>query len=244
VRSVSSLLDEPELLEVVVVDNGSSNGSAAFLRDSLPADRIKLVPSDTNLGFGQGVNLGAQSASGSVLFILNSDAVLEPGGLKPLVELLDHDSGVAVAAPLLVSPGGTPQVDAYGDFPSLRTMVLRTNRHPRDVQRPDWVSGAAMLVRRKAFEELGGFDPEFHMYLEDVDLCQRMRTGGWTIGRVPESRVIHSSGASSDSKDRERLYHDSLKLFLRRSGAPAFEVQLVVAGQWLWSRARTAKRSL
>jgi GT2 family glycosyltransferase len=236
--AVLSMLDEPDLAEVVVVDNCSSDGSVDFLRSRLPADRVRIVANDHNAGFGGGVNLGAGQTTGSLLFVLNSDAALEHGSLAPLVQALESESSAAIAAPRIVGPDGSPQIDAFGDFPSLRTMLLRTNRHPRENLNPDWVSGAAMLVRRSAFEQVGGFDSEFHMYLEDVDLCSRLRSMGWEVVRIPESTITHSPGTSSAKHEREQSYHESLMLLLRKRKVPGFEIRMIGAAQRLWSSAR------
>jgi N-acetylglucosaminyl-diphospho-decaprenol L-rhamnosyltransferase len=242
--AVESLLDEPELEEVIVVDNDSSDGSVQYLRDRLPPDRVKVVESDGNVGFGRGVNIGAGESKGSSLFILNSDAVLKRGGLGPLVKRLEAEQAIAVVAPWVLDAEGSVQLDSHGDFPSFRTMLLRTNRHPPDRLRPDWVSGVAMLVRRQAFEQVGGFDPDFHMYLEDVDLCRRLHVEGWEITRVPESRVTHASGASSKSQDRERLYHDSLMMLLRKSGASEMEIRIIGAAHRIWSLTRSTRSAM
>jgi GT2 family glycosyltransferase len=240
-RAVSSLLGEPEMQEVIVVDNNSQDGSVEFLTETLPADRVRVLRSESNLGFGQGVNLGADAGSGSMLFLLNSDAELVAGGIARLSDALAKEPHTAIAAPLIVDSGGSAQLDAQGVFPSLRTMVVRTNRRPPDRLHPDWVSGAAMLIRRDAFREVGGFDPAFWMYFEDVDLCRRLRLRSWDVVRVPEARVLHAKGASSDSNERDELYHESLVLLLRKSGAPRIEVAAVAAAHRLWRGVRKSR---
>ncbi len=236
--AVSSLLGEPDLAEVVVIDNCSADGSVEFLRSHLPPGRVTVVDNDRNAGFGGGVNLGAVRSTGALLFVINSDATLEAGCLAPLVQALDAEASTAIAAPSIIGPGGSVQVDAFGEFPSLRAMILRTNRRPRENLRPDWVSGAAMLIRRSAFEQVGGFDPAFHMYMEDVDLCRRLRERSWDVVRVPGSRVTHLPGASGTDRDRKENYHRSLMLFLRRQEVPGFKIRVIGAVHRLWTSAR------
>jgi N-acetylglucosaminyl-diphospho-decaprenol L-rhamnosyltransferase len=243
VGAVHSLLHEPEIADVVVIDNGSSQQSSHSLQSNLPKDRVSVVSSKQNIGFGRGVNLGVEHTSRPFIFLLNSDAVVEPGALANLVRRLNDEPATAVAAPIIQSPDGGSQVDSHGAFPSLRTMLLRTNRCDSDQSRPDWVSGVAMLVRREAFEQVGGFDPEFHMYFEDVDLCRRLRAKNWDIVRVPEARVVHASGASSRSEERERLYHDSLMLLMRKTGTPEIQVRLLGATHRVWAFIRSRRRS-
>jgi N-acetylglucosaminyl-diphospho-decaprenol L-rhamnosyltransferase len=237
-RAVNSLLDEDEISDVAVVDNGSSEQSLQSLRVSLPDDRVTFVSSEENVGFGQGVNLGAEVTSSPLIFILNSDAEVEPRSVANLVRRLDDEPAAAVAAPMINTPSGITQIDSFGAFPSLRTMLLRTNRRRSDPSRPDWVSGAAMLIRRSAFDQVGGFDPAFHMYLEDVDLCRRLRASGWDIVRVRKSRVVHASGASASSRERERQYHESLKLFARKSGSSETEIRILAVSHRAWSLLR------
>jgi N-acetylglucosaminyl-diphospho-decaprenol L-rhamnosyltransferase len=234
-EAVRSVVTDPGVEEVVVVDNGSKDGSADSLRAHCVSDKVRIVVSRKNLGFGGGVNLGVRQASGELLFLINSDAVLEPGSLAGLIDLMEKEPGTAIAAPLVIGPDDSPQVDAYGEFPTLKTMVLRRNRHPDDVLRPDWVSGVAMLVRRSAFEEIDGFDPDFHMYLEDVDLCRRMRSAGWDIARVLEARIRHLSGASSTPRARGEAYRESLLRFYEKDGASKFEVGILGIAHRGWS---------
>jgi len=242
--AVDSLLREALVSEVVVVDNASGDGSVEFLRSSWPSHKVRIVVSGANTGFGSGVNLAAVETTGSLLLVLNSDAILEPGSLVPLVSALRSDDRVAIAAPMVVNGEGEAQVDAQGDFPSVRTMLLRTNRRPPDRLHPDWVSGVAMLVRREAFEAVGGFDPAFHMYLEDVDICRRLRGRGWDVIRVPQSRVVHRLGESSRSSEREEQYHRSFKLLLAKQGASRVEIEILSAARKVWGSFRSSQRML
>lgn len=243
--AAESILREQRVTEVVVVDNGSGDESSEFLNRELDDVRVKVVESSTNLGFGQGINLGVDHTSieSEFLFFLNSDAYLEAGALLPLSRLLESDPNVAIAAPTILTPTGEVQTDAQGVFPSLRTMVMRTNRRRMDDVQPDWVSGAAMLVRRECFEQVGGFDPAFHMYLEDVDLCRRMRAQGWNIRRADESLVRHESGGSSKTAQQVDMYHESLVTLMRKQGAPKLQVSLVAGAHRAWSTARSTIRS-
>jgi len=241
VGAVKSLLDEPEIDDVIVVDNASSDGSVQYLEEHLPLDRVKVIANDRNLGFGQAVNIGAKLTSSPFIYILNSDAVVEPGSVANLVARLDGEPRTAVAAPIIQTSDGVNQVDSHGAFPNLLTMLLRTNRRQSDPSNPDWVSGAAMLVRRSAFDQVGGFDPAFHMYLEDVDLCRRFRTSGWGIVRVRESRVVHVLGGSATSTERNERYHESLKLFARKGGSSEAEIRILDASHRAWSLLRSIR---
>jgi len=234
-----SLLAEPELAELVVVDNASDDGSADYLRRALDDARVQVVESSENLGFGQGVNLGAARTTAPLLMLLNSDAELVAGSLGRLADELRAAPRLGVAAPLILGHDGRAQVDAFGVFPSYAAFALRTNRRPPDRLEPDWVSGVAMAVRRTAFDEVGGFDPAFWMYLEDVDLCRRLSDAGWGIRRCTSAVVLHLGQASAwSSAQRERQYHDSLLVYLERGSYPHWQVRGFGLAHRGWQRWR------
>ncbi len=196
-EAARSVANEPGVEEIVIVDNDSRDGSVDYLRTHLTDPRAGVVPSPSNVGFGQGVNLGARQCTAPLVLILNSDAVLLPGSLAALTRTLLADETVAIVAPAVYeAETGDLQAGAHGVFPNLKAILLRTNRRPPETLWPDWVSGVAFLLRRRDFEEVGGFDPEFRMYLEDVDLCRRFRAAGRTIRRELAAGVVHVGNRS------------------------------------------------
>lgn len=233
---------------VVVVDNASGDGSVAHLRRELADPRVQVVANDRNAGYGAGVNLGMAAAPELPwVLVINSDAELVPGSLAALVDEIEGHPGVAAVAPLVREADGGLQADAYGRFYSLWTLLTRANRRPADVDEPDWISGVAMLFRRRAFDQVGGFDPAFTMYLEDVDLCRRLRAAGWRVRRCRQAAVVHQVGASFDASGgpgrRDAWYHQSLLLTLERAGASRLTVSMVGTLHALWRRvAPTARR--
>lgn len=247
-EAVESVLHEPEVREVIVVDNASGDQSVEALRERFRGLPVDVLESEENIGFGRGCNLGVERATGSLVLLLNSDALMRPGSLGHLKATLCDDPSLALVAPLVLGPDGyTPQADAYGTFPSLSTLVLRTNRHPRDTVFPDWLSGVALLARRDAFLSVGAFDHGFHMYLEDVDLCRRLRDAGLRVQRVPSAVVLHRGGASQPStRAQAASYFESQDLYFRRAGASAWQLALLRLLRWPlrvrrmggWSRRR------
>jgi len=218
--AVRSVLADPAVQEVVVVDNGSGDGSADFLRSALPGPRVQIVESPANLGFGGGVNLGVGAAGAPFLFLLNSDAVAQPGALDRLRRVLVEDAGAGVVAPAVyLADGVTLQDDAYGPIP-VPGALLRTNPGRGSDVAPGWVSGVAMMLRRDDFLALRGFDPDFVMYLEDVDLCRRIRASGMRVVREPSAAVVHLGGRSgTGGATRIGQYHRSKLVYLRKAGA-------------------------
>ena len=243
-EAVRSALAEREVVEAIVVDNGSGDGSVEQLGKTLSGLAARLVPSEVNSGFGAGANRGAAVARGDMLFFLNSDAILMPGSIGRMLQ--SFGPGIGAVAPLVLGPDGrTPQADAFGSFPSPRTLVFRTKRRPEHIRDPDWVSGVALLVQRSTFEQIGGFDDSYQMYLEDVDLCRRIRQAGWTVRRARDATVVHLGGGSYGSSTiRDAAYHQSLLLYLRKAGYPVPIVSALAPAHLLWQRGRRAVRRL
>lgn len=215
--AVRSVIADPLVTEVVVVDNGSGDGSAEYLRSALAG--VRVVESPENLGFGRGMNLGVEAAAAPFLFLLNSDATARPGSVAALRRALD-DRTVGVVAPAVYQADGrTLQPDAHGPLPAPRAL-LRTRGGGPDDREPGWVSGVAMMLRREDFVALGGFDPDFTMYLEDVDLCRRLRAAGRRVVREPAAAVVHQGGGSAaGGLARADQFHRSKAVYLRKAGA-------------------------
>ena len=242
--AVASVLPEPEVEEVVVVDNASGDGSVEYLRSSFDDPRLRVVASDGNLGFGPAVNLAAAGCRSPLLFVLNSDATLVAGSLGRLARAMEADPSVGVVAPAVFEPDGrTLQPGAYGRLPTRRDVLLskgwaRTRADdPRLATAPGWVSGVAMLLRRSDFVALGGFDESFAMYLEDVDLCRRLRETGKSVRREPSAGVHHHGGRSWQSgREQRRRFHASKLRYFEKLGAG----RLALACVRLAGRVRTA----
>ncbi|HEX2272388.1 MAG TPA: glycosyltransferase family 2 protein [Acidimicrobiales bacterium] len=224
-EAACSVASEPEVAEIVVVDNGSGDGSAQTLRSHLADPRAVVVESSTNLGFGRGLNLGVRSSTSPLVLALNSDAMLQRGSLRLLRRTLLADESIGVVAPAVYGAGRSElQGAAHGVFPTLRAILLRTNVNPPETLWPDWVSGVAMLMRRSDFAAVGGFDPDFTMYLEDVDLCRRFRAAGKQVRRELSAAVVHVGGGSwSSSNDQFGQAHRSRTLYFRKAGVSPAE---------------------
>ena len=213
-RCLRSLEPEADrgVAEVWVVDNASTDGSPDLVRERFPW--VRLVASDENLGFGRAVNLVAERTAGEWLAPANADVALRPGALDRLLEAGDRDRGAGAVAPRLVLPDGSTQHSVYA-FPSIRFVLLlhsglaRVWRGLGDrlaligywdserARRVPWAIAAFILVRRRAWDEIGGFDERQWMYAEDLDLGWRLKRAGWATRYVPSARVEHESAAST-----------------------------------------------
>jgi GT2 family glycosyltransferase len=225
--------------EVIVVDNGSTDGSAEFVARRFPGTRL-LVNSE-NLGFGCANNQGMKVAQGDFLLLLNSDARLLNGSVPALVELLRNRSDVGVVGPRLEGLGGNLQPSAYrfGSIP-LRLVeelglykllsreraanLLLGGYWGHDTERPvDWIVGACMLVRAEVFRAIGGFDPSVFLYGEEEEWCDRITAAGWRIIYSPQARVMHLGHETTrrffgETSRVERCLEASDRLLARRSG--------------------------
>lgn len=207
--------------EVIVVDNASSDGTSEDLRHS---PGIRLIRNDENLGFGVGVNMGAAQATGRYLLLLNSDAFVEPGWLDPLLAAMEADPGTAAVVPMVLNLDGSLQEAAALVSGDGRTIAHGSGADPADPayrfpRFVDYGSALCMLVRRRAFEAVGGFDPVYGLgYCEDVDLCFRFAERGWRVRYEPRSRVLHVGGASSDPQTIEELVSMNTRTLRARWG--------------------------
>jgi GT2 family glycosyltransferase len=196
--------------EVIVVDNGSTDGSADAIRSAAPW--AKLIVSERNAGFGAGNNLGLAQARGRYLLLVNTDAFPKPGAIAALVKFLDEHPKTAVVGPKLLNEDGSIQQSCFRFPTPLRSWMenlwisAAMKRHPsiddyrawaHDSQRTvDFVIGACVLVRRSTYEQVGGFDERFFMYSEESDWMYRMHRAGWEISFTPSAVVTHLGGAS------------------------------------------------
>jgi len=210
--------------EIVVVENGATPDVREAVRQAQP-DRI--VSSETNLGFGQGCNLGVASSTGEYVVLLNDDAEPDPGWLRALVSVADSDATVGGVGSLLLNPDGTLQEAGSRVLPSGRTFragagsTLDEARAAgllvrRDI---DYGSAAALLLRRTAFDQVGGFDPRYTpAYYEDVDFSFRLHLAGWRVVFEPGAVVRHDANSSTRSNLAYLTFldHRSLALFQDR----------------------------
>jgi N-acetylglucosaminyl-diphospho-decaprenol L-rhamnosyltransferase len=206
---------QPELAyEVIVVDCASSDGSAEMVRSEFPW--VRLIASDENLGYARGNNLGLAEATGHYLLILNPDTQIVDDALATMTRYLDAHPAVGALGPQLRFPDGTLQ-SSRRRFPSLSTAFCEStllhqwfpnNRaarhyhlvdHPADVtQQVDWLVGAALMIRREAWQQVGPLDEGFFMYFEELDWCRRCRAAGWEIHYLPAAQITHHEGKSSE----------------------------------------------
>jgi len=211
-------------LEVIVVDNASQDGTWQWIAARHP--EVRMIANTENLGFTRGVNQGVAAARGKALLLLNPDCAVRPEALGRLLEVLEERPCAAAVAPLLIDDAGRV-ARSCGRFPDLWTLACdhlglasafpgstlfggyKYGGTPLErLDRVDWASGAALLIPRRAWDAIGGFDEQLFMYMEEVDWCRRGARVGWEVCVVPEVRVLHVGQQSSLQAPGESYLHN------------------------------------
>jgi len=228
-------------LEITVADNGSADGSVEMVCAEFPS--VQIVETGGNLGFGRANNAALENARGRYVCLVNSDAVVLPGALALARAQMDAHPDIGLVGGQLLWPDGRLQT-SWGHDPTLSGVLAEQTfwGAVRDRVRPspappsgnagsgpfdvDQICGAFMLIRREAWQQVGGFDPAYFMYNEDVDLNVRLRRSGWRVVFLPEAKITHHLGASSsaDWQKRARMvsaYNQSRFYYFTRFGGAA-----------------------
>jgi len=218
--------------EIVVIDNGSRDGSVDTLCAAHPDVRVIRAPG--NLGYARAANLGTAATKAPIVAVLNADTEIERGAAAAMLERMAHESRLGAVGPRLHNVDGS-------DYPSARSMpsigvaighgllglwwpknrfTARYRQLDADPAQPrlvDGVSGAAIWLRRSALDDVGGWDERYFMYLEDTDLCWRLRRAGWEVAYEPSAVVMHVHGASTSRRPYRMLleHHRSAWRFAR-----------------------------
>ena len=223
-------------LQVIVVDNGSTDDSIRMVRERYP--EVELIEAGKNLGFAAANNRGLKRAKGTFILLVNTDAMLQPDCAASLMELMQEDPRIGMAGPQLLNGDGTNQT-SYEAVPTLATETLNRSllkrlfprRYPgknRPLSQPELVEaliGAVMMIRREALNELRGFDEDYFFFLEETDLAVRMRVRGWKVVHDPRPKAFHLQGATARSyRSGARIeFYRSRYLFFRKHYGPGAE---------------------
>ncbi len=225
-------------LEVIVVDNASSDNSVRMIQQEFP--RVRLIASKENLGYTGGNNLGIKKAQGRYVLILNPDTEIIGNALQQMLAYLDQHPAVGVIGPQLLNPDGSVQSSrrrflqpvtalfqgtyfGWRFFPNNRFERMHTMADlPEDQIVPvDWLAGAALMIRGEALHQVGPFDEQFFMYSDEVDWCHRCRDVGWEIHYLPSAQVIHHQGQSSKkvaTASQVHFHHSRILYFCKYFG--------------------------
>lgn len=224
---------------IMVVDNASSDETAQVAK----LYPVRFVQQTKNIGFAGAANIGAVKATTKYILFFNPDAIVE-STLKPAIKTMNADQKIGIVGLGLCDKQGRLEPDSFGEEPNFTSLLTRKfYRQPRMAshvflprksgetgsvtQAADWVSGGAMLVRTEVFRKLDGFDSQFFLYWEDVDLCRRARDVGVSVAYMPAVCILHQRGVSlGDRRRKARLYDESAdRYFQKHYAAPIWLTQ-------------------
>lgn len=233
----------PELdCDVWVLDNASEDGSADAVAEAY-GERVNLVPLRRRAGKAENDTRLLELSEGRYCLLLNEDSELRPGAAAALHETLEADSRAAIAGAQLLAPDGTPQPCAWR-FPSpgtaLAGAVFMHRRYTVQsggsrTRAVDWVQSSAMMVRRSAYREVGGLDPQFFVYSDEVDWCKRFHDSNWRVLYVPAAEAIHHEQLRTDSDFSERRvveFNRNRDRYMRKHHSPAAAATVRALTAW------------
>jgi len=233
--------------EIIVVDNASDDGSVELLKSKFPS--VKLIENKTNLGFGKANNQALKIAKGKYLLLINPDAVVSEDTFTKMIKFLEEQKDVGLAGCKILNPDGSLQLACRRSFPGPWTsfckvtglsnifpnskMFARYNLTYLDENQTyevDAISGSFMMLKRKVYEEVGGFDEQFFMYGEDLDLCYRIQKAGYKVFYVHTTQVIHYKGESTkrSSMDETKVFYNAMHLFVKKHLSGSFLVEIIL----------------
>lgn len=237
---------QPELAEIVVADNGSTDNSLMLLRKDFP--NVRVITFDKNYGFAEGYNKALEQTDTEYTVILNSDVEVTPEWLLPLVDYMDKNTDVAACQPKILAfydrsrfehagaAGGF--IDRFG-FPFCRGRVFneieKDTRQYDDVNDIFWASGACLFIRTDVFKKEGGFDADFFAHMEEIDLCWRLKSRGYRISCVPQSVVYHVGGGTLNAEHPHKTYLNYRNnLLMLYKNLPANKLWIVLITRYLF----------
>ncbi len=208
---------DPNLAEIVVADNASTDESVAFMRERFP--EIRLIENGSNGGFATGYNLALRQIEAQYYVLLNSDIEVAPHWIEPVIEMMDKDPQIAACQPKILSYYHKEQfeyagasggfIDKYG-YPFCRGRVfqnLEKDEHQYDTpMEVFWATGACMFVRADLYHQLGGLDDSFFAHMEEIDLCWRLKNAGFKVYCCPQSWVFHIGGGTLPKNSPRKTY--------------------------------------
>src|SRR5229473_927493 len=243
-------------VEAVVVDNDSSDGSPAVVTEEFPQATVLVQSKD--LGYGRAANIGLERCQGRFVLLLSPDVRLDPQCVGRLADFLLTRPDAGAVGPRLLLPGGKPDPEARRAFPLPSTLFYQTvglskvfPKSPRfgranmghvsdaDVHEMDAGTAACLMLRRSALDRVGFFDPRYFMFGEDLDLCYRLKLGGWKIFYVPSATAVHSVRPAPRDRQRKISYERHRAMWAYHSKHHADEISAFANGLvWaqIWGR--------
>lgn len=216
--------------DVVVVDNGSTDGSQGMLKDEFP--EVKIIQNDHNVGLSRASNQAIKASNGRYVLLLNNDTIVNGPSLNRMVEFMNNNSNVGAVGGKLLNSDGSVQ-SCYYNLPSLREEFLVATRlgqvfwegypgiiHDDDLRSVGWMCSACLLLRRSALDKVGLLDEDYFIYSDEVDLQYRLKKAGWGLYYLPNVDTIHFGGRSMNRWRRRKMVYRGKMLFYRKNYGP------------------------
>ena len=213
--------------DVVVVDNGSTDGSQEMLSEKFP--QALLIQNDRNVGLSTASNQGIEATTGRYILLLNNDTLVNQDSLETLAAFMDDHPGAGASGGKLLNPDGTFQA-GYGIFPNLTQEFLIATGLGRnlwenyplqnistEITSVDWIQSAFLFLRRNALDQVGLFDENFFIYGDEVDLQYRLKLSGWQVYYLPQASTIHYGGRSMNRWSRRKMVYRGKLLFFQNN---------------------------
>lgn len=233
--------------EIIIVDNASEDGSIEIIKSKFPD--VKLIENKKNVGFGSANNQALKIAEGKYFLLINPDTIVKEDTLEKMIELMDADPSIGAAGCKVLNPDGTLQLACRRSFPGPWTSFTKvvglsklfpnskifakynlTYLDENNSYEVDALSGAFMMIRKSVYDQIGGFDQQFFMYGEDLDLCYRIQKAGYKVYYFHETEIIHYKGESTkrSSIDETKIFYQAMQLFVRKHFAASFLVNWIL----------------
>lgn len=233
--------------EIIIIDNASSDGSASDIEEKF--DYVKVIANKENIGFGKANNQGLEIANGKYIALLNPDTIVREDTFSKLIEFMQTNKNAGMTTCKVLNPDGTLQLACRRSFPgpwvSFTKITGLSKVFPKSkifskynltyldenlTNEVDAISGSFMFFTKEVYQKVGGFDPQFFMYGEDLDLCYRIQLAGYKVFYVPETEIIHYKGESTkrSSIDETKIFYNAMHLFVKKHLSSSFLVEIIL----------------
>jgi len=208
--------------EIIVIDNEANGKAKEMIEKQFP--KVKILENKENLGFGKANNQGAKVARGNILLFLNPDILIKKNIFHEIINTFNSDKNIGIISPELVLANASPQLWSCGKRENFYQLIKSkffskpdTSNLSKEQIKVEWVSGAALAIKKKIFKQINGFDEKFFMYFEDRDLCRRVGNLGYKTMVLLKLKVIHLGGqAPILNKRRKKIYYQSQNYYWRK----------------------------
>jgi hypothetical protein len=233
--------------EIIIVDNASDDGSVELIRDKFPS--VKLIANTENFGFGKANNQALEIANGKYLLLINPDTIVSEDTFDKLIRFFEENTEAGLAGCKILNPDGTLQLACRRSFPGPWTSFCKvtglSNLFPKSklfarynltyldedqTYEVDAISGSFMMMKKETYDKVGGFDEEFFMYGEDLDICYRIQQAAFKVYYVHTTQIIHYKGESTKRSrlDETKVFYDAMHLFVKKHFSSSLLVEAIL----------------